>query len=196
MAADEILVEHYLAGDRDAFRQLVERHTPALFNLAFRLTRDREEAADITQEAFRRAFEALPNSRTDLPFKPWLFQIAVNLCRDWAKRQRPLSLADLSREPDEGEEREDAAERVPDTQPLPIALVEAEETRQALHRAIETLPPAYRAAIVLRYMEDMSYQDIAVALGLPLNTVRTHLARAKKALHVRLKAELGDSWGD
>ncbi|MCW5850207.1 MAG: sigma-70 family RNA polymerase sigma factor [Anaerolineae bacterium] len=191
MIADEILVQRYLAGERDAFRQLVERHTPALFNLAFRLTRDREEAADITQEAFRRAFEALPTSRTDLPFKPWLFQIAVNLCRDWAKRQRPLALADLSRAPEEGEEREDPAERVPDTQPLPIALVEAEETRQALQLAIEGLPPAYRAAIVLRYMEDMSYQDIAVALGLPLNTVRTHLARAKKALQTRLKAELG-----
>ena len=108
MIADEILVQRYLAGERDAFRQLVERHTPALFNLAFRLTRDREEAADITQEAFRRAFEALPTSRTDLPFKPWLFQIAVNLCRDWAKRQRPLALADLSRAPEEGEEREPA----------------------------------------------------------------------------------------
>lgn len=192
MLADETLVQRYLAGDRDAFRHLVERHTPALFNLAYRLTRDREEAADITQEAFRRAFEALPNSRTDLPFKPWLFQIAVNLCRDWAKRQRPLALADLGRESDEGEERADAAESLPDTSPLPMALVEAAETRQALQRAIEDLPPAYRAAIVLRYMEDLSYQDIAATLGLPLNTVRTHLARAKKMLQTRLKAELGE----
>ncbi len=193
MEADETLVQRYLAGDRDAFRQLVERHTPALFNLAYRLTRDREEAADITQEAFRRAFEALPTSRTDLPFKPWLFQIAVNLCRDWAKRRRPIPLTDLAREPDDGAEREDAADSLPDTSPLPVALVEAEETRQALQRAIEDLPAAYRAAIVLRYMEDMSYQDIAATLGLPLNTVRTHLARAKKALQTRLKAELGDT---
>ena len=192
MLADETLVQRYLAGDRDAFRHLVERHTPALFNLAYRLTRDREEAADITQEAFRRAFEALPNSRTDLPFKPWLFQIAVNLCRDWAKRQRPLALADLGRESGEAEERADAAESLPDTSPLPMALVEAAETRQALQRAIEDLPPAYRAAIVLRYMEDLSYQDIAATLGLPLNTVRTHLARAKKMLQTRLKAELGE----
>ena len=192
MAADETLVQRYLTGDSDAFRQLVERHTPALFNLAYRLTRDREEAADITQEAFRRAFEALPTSRTDLPFKPWLFQIAVNLCRDWAKRRRPLALADLNRDPDDGDERDDAVESLPDSGPLPISLVEAEETRQALQRAIEDLPAPYRAAIVLRYMEDMSYQDIAAALGLPLNTVRTHLARAKKALQARLKAELGD----
>ena len=192
MLADETLVQRYLAGDRDAFRHLVERYTPALFNLAYRLTRDREEAADITQEAFRRAFEALPNSRTDLPFKPWLFQIAVNLCRDWAKRQRPLALADLGRESGEAEERADAAESLPDTSPLPMALVEAAETRQALQRAIEDLPPAYRAAIVLRYMEDLSYQDMAATLGLPLNTVRTHLARAKKMLQTRLKAELGE----
>ena len=192
MEADETLVQRVLAGEREAFRALVERHTPALFNLAYRLTRDREEAADITQETFRRAFEALPTSRADLPFKPWLFQIAVNLCRDWAKRRRPLALADLDRPGDDGEERDDAVEALPDPSPLPVALVEAEETRRALQRAIEDLPPAYRAAIVLRYMEDMSYQDIAATLGLPLNTVRTHLARAKKALHARLRAELGE----
>jgi RNA polymerase sigma-70 factor (ECF subfamily) len=170
----------------------VERHTPAVFNLAYRLTGDREEAADIAQEAFRRVFEALPQSRHDLPFKPWLLQIAVNLCRDWAKRRRAVPLASLAPMFDSAGEEEDAAESLPDAAPLPAEVLEADETREALQRAIAELPAGYRAVITLRYSEDLSYQEIATALGLPLNTVRTHLARAKKLLQTRLQAELGE----
>jgi RNA polymerase sigma-70 factor, ECF subfamily len=188
--SDETLVRRYLEGDRQAFRTLVERHTPAVFNLAARMTGDREDAADIAQEAFRRVFEALPGSRTELPFKPWLLQIAVNLCRDWAKRRRAVPFASLVSAV-EVDDDENAAENLPDLTPLPGELLEASETRETLRRAIEELPASYRAAIVLRYDEDLSYQEISTALGLPLNTVRTHLARAKKLLHARLQTEEG-----
>ena len=81
---------------------------------------------------------------------------------------------------------------VVDTEPLPPERLETDETRRALHQAIDDLPDVYRAAIVLRYTEDMSYQDIADTLNLPLNTVRTHLARAKRLLQARLQAEWGN----
>ncbi len=184
---DDTLVRRYLEGDHAAFRTLVERHTPAIYNLAYRLTGDGDEAADITQEAFRRAFEALPKSRIDLPFKPWLLQIAVNLCRDWAKRRRAIPFGSLGT-PGLDDEGESVADAFPDAAPLPAEVLEADETRAALRQAITELPDAYRTVILLRYTEDLSYQEIADTLGLPLNTVRTHLARAKKQLHLRLRA--------
>lgn len=188
--SDEVLVERHLGGQREAFRVLVERHTPAVFNLAYRLTGDRDEAADITQETFRRVVEALPASRRDLPFKPWLLQIAVNLCRDWAKRKRPASLDSLSLPRNGQPDDANLVDTLPDIAPLPADRLEADETAQALRRAVADLPDAYRAAITLRYVEDLSYQEIAATLGLPLNTVRTHLARAKKLLHARLQGEM------
>lgn len=186
---DEILVRRYLEGDRQAFRDLVERHTPVVFNIASRLTGDRDDASDITQEAFRRVFEALPTSRLDLPFKPWLLQITVNLCRDWAKRRRAITWTSQAR-PDDPDDAEDMIDALLDTAPLPAEALEQDETRQAVWRAIDTLPDAYRTVILLRYGEDLSYQDIAATLDLPLNTVRTHLLRAKKLLQTRLQSEL------
>ncbi|MFN8484892.1 MAG: RNA polymerase sigma factor [Anaerolineae bacterium] len=188
---DEALVQRYLRGDQRAFRSLVERHTPAVYNLAYRSTNSSDDAADITQETFRRVVEALPSSRLDLPFKPWVLRIALNLCRDWAKRKQPVAFASLSLDRDT--EDDDIAEGLPDLAPLPADVLEAEETRQALERALQGLSDGYRTVITLRYAEDLSYQEIAATLNLPLNTVRTHLARAKKALHDRLRLELGET---
>ena len=189
---DEALVQRYLRGDQKAFRTLVERHTPAVYNLAYRSTNSGDDAADITQETFRRVVEALPSSRLDLPFKPWLLRIALNLCRDWAKRRRPVSFTSLTFDHD-AEDEDGVAEGLPDLAPLPPDILEADETRQALERALQGLSDGYRTVITLRYAEDLSYQEIAATLNLPLNTVRTHLARAKKALHDRLRQELGET---
>lgn len=189
---DEALVQQYLRGDQKAFQSLVERHTPAVYNLAYRSTNSRDDAADITQETFRRVVEALPSSRLDLPFKPWLLRIALNLCRDWAKRRQPVAFASLGADRDAGDD-DDIADGLPDLAPLPADILEADETRQALERALQGLSDGYRTVITLRYAEDLSYQEIAATLNLPLNTVRTHLARAKKALHDRLRLELGET---
>src|SRR5512139_3891431 len=106
--SDEALVALHLQGDTQAFAELVTRYTAPIFNLAFRLTGDRAEAENTTQEAFLRAYAALPRSRTDLAFKPWLFQIAVNLCRDLARKQRPAAFAELA--PEDGIAPEEAIE--------------------------------------------------------------------------------------
>ena len=179
--SDEALVAQHLQGDAQAFAELVTRYTAPIFNLAFRLTDDRAEAENVTQETFLRAYTALPRSRTDLAFKPWLFQIAVNLCRDLARKKRPAAFAVLTQE--DGLAPEEAIE---DEAPLLLDTVAERELEQALARAVAGLPEAYRAVVTLRYTEGLSYEDMAAALGLPVNTVRTHLFRAKAMLRQML----------
>ncbi len=177
--SDELLVRRYLRGDVSAFEQLVERYTPALFNLAYRLTQDRGEAEQIVQESFMRALGALKRVRTDLPLKPWFLQITLNLCRTQHRRKRPLTFSELTTDESEPFELADGS-------PLPHDWAERQETRELVRRAMAELPAAYRAVLTLRYSEDLSYEDIAQVLDLPLNTVRTHLFRAKEQLRQRL----------
>jgi RNA polymerase sigma-70 factor (ECF subfamily) len=149
------------------------------------LTGDRVEAENVTQEAFLRAYSALPHSRTEMAFKPWLFQIAVNLCRDLARKKRPDAFADLARE-----DEDDPEEKIEDEAPLPLDQTEEHELECALALAVASLPEVYRAAVTLRYTEELSYEEIAAVLKLPVNTVRTHLFRAK----TMLRKSLAD-WG-
>jgi len=175
--SDESLVAQSLRGDAQAFAELVTRYTAPIFNLAFRLTGDCAEAENATQETFLRAYSALPRSRTDLAFKPWLFQIAVNLCRDLARKKRPTAFAEMA---------SDEEEAIEDESPLPLDQVETRELGQALARAVADLPEMYRAVVTLRYTEELAYEDIAAVLDLPVNTVRTHLFRAKSMLRKAL----------
>lgn len=179
--SDEALVKQHLRGDAQAFAELIARYTPPIYNLALRLTGDRAEAENVTQEAFLRAYGSLPRSRTELAFKPWLFQIAVNLCRDLARRNRPAAFAELATDQDAAPEEE-----VEDRSPLPLEQIEEDELQAALARAVADLPAVYRAAVTLRYAEELSYDEIAAALKLPVNTVRTHLFRAKAVLRQSL----------
>jgi RNA polymerase sigma-70 factor (ECF subfamily) len=176
-----LLVRRYLRGDAGAFGQLVERYTSALFNLAYRLTQDRGEAEQIVQDSFLRALGALGRVRTDQPLKPWLLQITLNLCRSLHAHRRALTFSELALEDHETFD-------VADESPLPQEWAERSETRELVRRAIAELPAAYRAVLTLRYNEDLSYEDIAGVLELPINTVRTHLYRAKDQLRIRLAA--------
>ena len=179
--SDEALVKRHLRGDAQAFAELVARHTAPVFNLAFRLTGDRAEAENVTQEAFLRAYSALPRSRTELAFKPWLFQIAVNLCRDLARKKRPDAFTDLAQEDERVPEEE-----FEDQAPLPLDQFEEHELERAVAGAVASLPEIYRVAVTLRYTEELSYEEIAAVLKLPVNTVRTHLFRAKAMLRQSL----------
>ena len=176
-ATDEALVRQFLRGDVAAFTELVTRYTAPIFNLVFRLTDDRAEAENITQETFLRVYAALPRSRTDLAFKPWLFQIAVNLCRDLARKKLPMAFTELASDDQAAPE-----EGIEDETPLPLDQIEERELERALALAVMSLPEVYRIAVKLRYTEEMPYDEIAAVLKLPVNTVRTHLFRAKAML--------------
>ena len=191
-AAEESLsrdwVARHLRGDPEAFAQLVSLYSARVFNLALRFTGDRAEAEDLTQEAFLRAYAALPRSRVELPFRPWLLQITVNLCRDWARRKRPVAFSDLG-DVDDGlaAEGQAAAERLADPDPPPPQAAEAREQLSDLRRAVLALPPALRLMVTLRYNEELSYEQIGQLLHLPPATVGTSLLRARRRLRAALE---------
>ncbi len=182
------LVAHHLRGDPDAFAELVGLFSGRVFNLALRFTGDRAEAEDITQESFLRAYSALPRSRAELPFRPWLLQIAVNLCRDWARRKRPAPFSDLDAaggDPDGAPET--ALERLADPEPLPQDAAETSEQLAELRQAVMALPPAMRIIVTLRYNEGLSYEEIGQLLNMPPATVGTSLLRARRRLRAALE---------
>lgn len=185
----------HLRGDSDAFAELVRLFSGRVFNLALRFTGDRAEAEDITQESFLRAYTALPRSRTELPFRPWLLQIAVNLCRDWARRRRPASFSDLGGASNDQDEAPDSpVERLADPRPLPQEAAETSEQMAALRRAVMDLPPTFRMIVTLRYNEGLSYEQIGQLLAMPPATVGTSLLRARRRLRaaLELSSEAGD----
>jgi RNA polymerase sigma-70 factor (ECF subfamily) len=138
------------------------------------------DAENITQETFLRVVMALDRVRLDVPFKPYLFRIAVNLCHDWARKKRPELFTDL-------DTRDDTTiEALADSAPPLWERLEKEELVARVNAAMEHLPAPYQTTLTLRYVEDLSYEEIAQALDLPLNTVRTHLRRAKQKLRARL----------
>lgn len=176
--SDEILLGRYKEGDASAFRTLVERYSNAIYNLALRLLRDPMEAENVAQETFLRVIISLDRMRLDLPFKPYLFRIAVNLCYDYLRMKRPLLFS----------ESETVNEIVEDA-PEMLDRIEKDELQLQMRAIIEMLPEHYRAALVLRYNEGFTYEEIAQALNLPLNTVRTHLRRAKEQLKQKMQKE-------
>src|SRR5947199_4399704 len=174
---DQDVVRACLAGDADAYATLVERYGGRVYNIALRITGDADAANDCAQEAFIRAYRALHQYDPTLPFGPWLYRITTNASLNhvqrWHARETPVDeLPERSAEIDEGPE---------------ATAVRREEVAEVV-AAMADLPAAYRAALTLRHMQQLSYQEVADALGIPLGTVKTHLHRARAALKARLAA--------
>lgn len=178
MSNDDLcLVQRTLEGDKEAFSRLVERYQSVVYSVAYRTVGSAEEAADMTQEAFLRAYRALDSYKPEYKFSTWVCRIASHACIDLLRRQRPQTLPDDDLERLAGD----------DGGPSPLEEYERSETAGTLQQAIASLPEKYRLALVLRYIEDMTYEDIAAALDMPLGTVKTHLRRARLMLKERLK---------
>jgi RNA polymerase sigma-70 factor (ECF subfamily) len=151
-----------------------------VYNLALRVLRNEEEALDLTQETFVRAWTALPNFRGQSRFRTWLYRIATNLCYNRLPSLR-RSLNDLG---------DDVIAEVPESNPAfddPAHGTESRELRSYLHRAIDELDANYRLLISLRYQNELSYEEIASTLNLPLGTVKTGLFRAREQLRRALE---------
>ena len=181
---DAGLVRRCLAGDEKAYRELVERYQGQVYSLALRMVRRAEDAEDLTQETFVRMFRALSRYDPERPFAAWLFTIASRLCIDHIRRRKvsPISLTQRERDTDEEYEIE-----VEDTGLKPDeAAAHAEESRRTAE-LIEALPPHYRIVVLLRHVQDLSYEEIAEALHLPLGTVKARIHRARALLKVRME---------
>lgn len=179
---DAQLVAQVLAGNQALYGPLVERHQNAVFNAAYRLLGSREAAADITQEVFLRAYQALETFQTDKPLAPWLCRIAINLAVNRLKQQRPVVSLD-------GDGEESGLE-LPDLSAEPQAQVLQTERQQALRRAILALSPEQREVIELRHFQEQSYEEISASLNLSLANVKSRLFRARQSLRHLLEKEV------
>lgn len=184
--SDEELAHLHLAGNPEAFQSLVERYARSLYGYARRLTGNDADAEDIAQETFVRLHKNLKKLQLDRPLKPWLFRVCTNLCRNLAKRKKSLLFTQLE---DASDEQEGIAfiETIADAKPTPEARLVQSSQKQEVRSAVQRLPHKYQVVIALYYFEGLSYEEMAEALSLPVNTIRTHLKRAKEHLHSSLK---------
>jgi RNA polymerase sigma-70 factor (ECF subfamily) len=183
-ASDLSLVRRVQRGDKGAFDALVLKYQHKLVKLVMRYVRSPAEAEDIAQEAFIKAYRALPQFRGDSAFYTWLYRIAINTAKNAVlSRDRSPIDYDLDRN---YEESYDMQGRMKDAE-TPEGLVLTDEIRATVNAAIEALPEDLRTAIVLRELEGLSYEEIATTMACPVGTVRSRIFRAREAIDKRLR---------
>jgi RNA polymerase sigma factor (sigma-70 family) len=182
---DDVLAMRCGGGDRAAFAELVGRHRQTMYAVCLRITGDRESALDAVQEALLRVWKGLPRFRREARLSTWLYRIAVNAALAEVGRARlTLSLVDTL-----------PADLIPVGASATRSIADTVADRMTIERALLSLPPPYRAAIVLREVCDCTYTDIAEILDIPVNTVKSRISRARQAL-VALLAPAGGFGGE
>ena len=176
---DHDLVIASLNGDSSAFEGLVTKYQAPVYNLAYRMLGRAEDAEDISQESFVRAFVKLNTFDLDKKFCNWLLAIASHLCIDYLRRKRALFLDD-----------QDYAEWVGNSEEAPEAMALMQEQEGEIRKLLATLPTKYRSILILRYWHEMSYSEIGEVTGLAQGTVKTRLFRARSMLAERVPAPL------
>jgi RNA polymerase sigma-70 factor, ECF subfamily len=169
------------AGNQDAFAQLVQRHQRRVFNLVFRMLQQYEEANEVTQETFLAAWQGLPAFRGDARFSTWLYRIAYNCSLkqlEQRKRDIVLQAAIQAEQPLQQESCDERAE----------AEMEAHERQMLVREHLSMLPAKYRIVLVLRHLQELTYEEMAEILTMPIGTIKTHLFRARNLLKERLES--------
>lgn len=177
--ADEALVKLCLEGDCTAFAEIVNRYQKQIFTLAYRLTNQVEDAQDLAQEAFLKIYQVLDKYDTSRPFFPWMYKVATNVCYT-ALRKKPQEEIPLDKVIE-------FAPTVPQAATQPEDYTEVKETQRLVQQALAQLPEKYKVPMVLRYLEDMTYQQIADVMEVPITTIETRLFRGRSLLQKRLK---------
>ena len=188
---DRQLVERAQRGDKQAFALLVEKYQRKLARLLSRFIRDQAEVEDVTQEAFIKAYRALPAFRGDSAFYTWLYRIGINTAKNYlmALGRRAPTSTEVEAEDAEGLEE---GEQLRDIN-TPESLLLSKEIAETVNATIEKLPEELRKAIQMREIEGMSYEDIAQAMDCPIGTVRSRIFRAREAIAEQLRPLLGTS---
>jgi RNA polymerase sigma-70 factor (ECF subfamily) len=188
---DHALIEATKNGDEAAFSEIMSRYRNAITNYLYRFLNDYEEAVDLAQETFVRVYFAIDRYHTDYAFSTYIYRIATNLAISEIrkrKRRNLLSLTGLFQsEPEDGSEFQP-----PDTRPLPDAGLETSERERIIARAIATLPEKYRVPILLRDIEDLSYDEVAAVMKLGLGTTKSRISRARAMLREKLKEHFSE----
>ena len=182
---DQLLVERAQGGDQTAFDQLVGKYQRKLNRLLARFIRDPAEVEDVTQEAFIKAFRALPAFRGESAFYTWLYRIGINTAKNYLVSQGRRAPTSTEYDADEAETFEDAA-LLRDIN-TPESLLMSKQIGQTVDAAMEALPEELRTAIMLREIEGLSYEEIAGIMECPIGTVRSRIFRAREAVAARLR---------
>jgi RNA polymerase sigma-70 factor (ECF subfamily) len=185
---DEELVARSIRGDTDSFNELIQRWERPIYALAYRTIGREEDARDVCQETFLRAYRALPGFRGQAKFSSWLYRIALNLCRDWMRRQRR---APLVQPPEDTDLMELAAAAEP-SESIEELVARHDLTRR-VERLMARLPEEQRTAILLKEYHGLTFQEIADLVGCPLSTVKTRLYQGLSVLRRELAADTGEA---
>ena len=176
---ENAVIRAVISGDADAYEALVREYEKNVYNLALRMTGNTEDAYDMSQEAFLKAYNSLPSFRGDSKFSVWLYRIVSNVCLDFLRSRTRKPTVSLSTENDEGEEVElDIA----DEELTPEKELDRKLTRDAVQRGLKSLPAEHREILLLREIQGLSYEEISEALGLEVGTVKSRIFRARKKL--------------
>lgn len=176
---ENAVVRAVLNGDVNAFEMLVREYEKNVYNLALRMVGNSEDAADMSQEAFIKAYNSLDSFRGDSKFSVWLYRIVSNVCLDFIRSRKRKQTVSLSVEDDNGDDVElDIAD---DTQ-SPERLMDKQLTREAVRRGLDSLPPGQRQILLLREIQGLSYDEIAEVLNVEAGTVKSRIFRARKKL--------------
>ena len=173
------IVQKVIKGDVNAFERLVLEYEKSVYNIALRMTGNSEDASDMTQEAFIKAYNSLQSFRGDSKFSVWLYRIATNVCLDFLRSRSRRPTVSLSVEDNEGDE---VQLDVADESQSPELLLDRQMTRESVRRGLDTLSPEYRQILLLREIQGLSYDEISQALGLEVGTVKSRIFRARKKL--------------
>ena len=182
--SDEELARRFVTGNVGAFETLVQRYAKPVYNFALNFLGSADDADEVAQLVFVQLYQSLPRARLDMPLKPWIYQIARNKCIDLWRGRTTVSLSAANERDADGDEASDLDP--PDPTPLPDELAERTDLQRILRAAIAALPIKYRTAVTLRYVNELSFAEIARAMDVPENTAKTYFQRAKKILRQKL----------
>lgn len=181
---DYLMVKRAVEGDQSAYRALIKRYKIPVSQIVFKIIRDKREVEDLTQEVFIKAFQHLADFKYGNQFASWLFKIANNHCLDHLRKKKlqTYSIQELRFQGEDESEFE-----IPDSTYEPDLKMLREQKSKLIKDAINSLPEKYREVIILRHQEEMSYEEVARKVNLPVNTVKVHLYRARELLYKYLK---------
>jgi RNA polymerase sigma-70 factor (ECF subfamily) len=190
---DQLLVDRAQHGDKKAFELLVVKYQRKLMRLISRLIRDQAEAEDVVQEAFIKAYRALPQFRGDSAFYTWLYRIGINTAKNYLVTQGRRAPTSTEADVEEAETFDDG-DQLRDIN-TPESMLATKQIAETVNLAMEVMPEELRTAITLREIEGLSYEDIAEAMHCPIGTVRSRIFRAREAIAEKLRPLL-DTAGD
>ncbi|WP_046216177.1 RNA polymerase sigma factor SigW [Paenibacillus wulumuqiensis] len=184
---DTRLVKLALKGDQRAFAEIVDLYKDKIFHLGYRMLSNRHEAEDVVQETFLRVYKSLDRYDPKQKFSTWIYRIATNLCIDRLRKRKPSFSLDAELN---DQDNTDGYALIPGDERTPESEYLLTETQQLIHQAIDSLPDKYKTVMILRYLQELSLQEISDVMDMPVTTIKTRVHRGREFLRKKLESKL------